>query len=58
MAALQASGRDSNSISSNPTFKSSTDLHCSSVALNGAAKKLSYVMYDIDNELRDSLNPG
>lgn len=47
-----ASGQDAHSVSVTPNFVSSTDLHASHIALNGAAISLAYVTNDIDGEMR------
>jgi hypothetical protein len=58
LAALQStSGKETNSKSVNPAYLSSTDLHSSSIALNGAAMVDSLVLIDFDGELRDTLTP-
>lgn len=50
-----ASGQDANSISYNPQFMSSTDLHVSNILLNGAATPLSYITTDFDGDLRSAM---
>ena len=47
-----AMSQDANSIVANPLFVSSTDLHISAAALNGAASSLAWVTTDIDNDAR------
>jgi hypothetical protein len=51
------STRDVNSVSVNPDFTSSSDLHTFSAALNNKATPLSSVSTDIDGEMRDLLTP-
>ncbi|MCB9251428.1 MAG: right-handed parallel beta-helix repeat-containing protein [Flavobacteriales bacterium] len=48
---------DSNSISTDPIFENNRDLHVSGIALNKGAMPVSGIMYDIDHEMRDTLNP-
>ncbi len=58
LAALQSlSGKDTASISVDPGFVSTTDLHINSLDLDGAAMPLPYVLDDIDGEPRDTANP-
>ncbi|NOY37966.1 MAG: hypothetical protein GXO83_10385 [Chlorobi bacterium] len=52
-----ASGKDANSVSVNPVFVSSSDLHASSFFLDGAGTVLSAVVEDYDGESRDGVNP-
>ncbi|MEJ2543241.1 MAG: T9SS type A sorting domain-containing protein [Calditrichaceae bacterium] len=52
-----ASGKDINSISINPEFVSSTDLHTFVEALDSAGTPLTAVTDDIDGELRDTMYP-
>jgi len=52
-----ASGKDKNSVSFNPGFVSSTDLHITSNALNGLGTPLVAVTNDIDGDPRDLVNP-
>jgi parallel beta-helix repeat protein len=47
-------GKDANSISVNPAFISSTDLHISEMALNGSCMQLPEVPDDIDSQLRNN----
>lgn len=49
--------QDANSISINPQFNSSMDLHVGSEALNGAALPLPEIAQDIDGDPRDPLAP-
>ena len=58
LSALQtASGKDANSISENPLFVSSSNLHVKSAALDGKATPLSSVTDDIDGNPRDGSTP-
>jgi len=58
LAALQAaSGKDANSISIDPQFISTTNLHTTSAEIDSAATSLVEVIDDIDGELRDNLFP-
>jgi|GEM_PF-822921 len=58
LAALQtASSKDSNSISIDPVYISTSDLHVLSPGLNGTATPLAYVTTDIDGELRNVSTP-
>ncbi len=52
-----ASGKDVNSKDINPHFLSNTNLHILSGAINGSGTPLSYVLKDIDGDIRDTLNP-
>jgi len=52
-----ATGLDSNSVSADPGYKSSTDLHASAVELNGAADPTTGISDDIDKEPRDTMRP-
>ncbi|MBC8485601.1 MAG: hypothetical protein H8D45_06130 [Bacteroidetes bacterium] len=52
-----ASGFDSHSVSVDPQYVSSTDLHVLSSALNDAAVPVSSVTEDIDGEVRHPLYP-
>lgn len=52
-----ASGKEQHSISLNPAYISSQDLHTFSQGLNGAAIPLTYVTHDIDGELRSTTTP-
>ncbi|HNQ13520.1 MAG TPA: T9SS type A sorting domain-containing protein [Bacteroidia bacterium] len=51
------SSRDSNSVSVNPDFISSSDLHTFSASVDGRANPLGAVSTDIDGEPRDLVNP-
>jgi hypothetical protein len=51
------SGKNLHSISTNPQFVSTTDLHVKEVALNNSATPLAIITEDIDNEIRSALNP-
>lgn len=48
---------EANSISVNPFFVAPFNYQTAQSALNGAAKQDSLVLLDIENELRDTLNP-
>jgi hypothetical protein len=50
-------GKDANSVSIDPVFVSSTDLHVEAIGLNGAATPLTAVTTDIDGETRDPVEP-
>ena len=50
-------GFDANSISVDPQFKSTTDLHVVNTALNGAASPIAAVKTDIDGDKRDPSTP-
>lgn len=50
-------GFDAQSVSIDPGFKSSMDLHVTEVALNGAAKPFARVTTDMDLEPRDPSHP-
>jgi subtilisin-like proprotein convertase family protein len=52
-----ASTKDSNSISADPVFVSTTDLHSYSLTLNNNAKPLPGITTDIDGQSRDALTP-
>ncbi len=54
---LVASPKDANSVSANPSFTSSTDLHTSSSFLDNAATPVGSVTVDIDGESRDGTTP-
>ena len=51
---ISASGKDFNSLSVNPLYKSLSDLHISNPILNGAGKSNSVVTVDIDNQKQSS----
>ncbi|MEZ4804762.1 MAG: right-handed parallel beta-helix repeat-containing protein [Bacteroidia bacterium] len=51
-----ASGKDSNSLSEDPLFTSSNDLHIKQIGLNGKATIYPAIVTDIDGETRDSLS--
>ena len=57
LAAWQATGKDSNSISEFIVFKDSMDLHVSSAFLNGTATPHPLVTDDIDDDPRDPIAP-
>jgi PKD repeat protein len=50
-------GKDANSMNLDPGYLSTSDLHISSIGLNGKALKLAWVKTDIDNEMRDTSVP-
>ncbi len=50
-------GKDAFSVSMDPGFQSSSDLHVSNIGLNGKALRSPWIMYDIDGELRDTSAP-
>ena len=50
-------GKDLHSISINPQFISTTDLHITEVALNNAGNPIAIITEDIDGDLRNALNP-
>ena len=52
-----ATGKDAHSITANPTFVSSTNLHVSSAALNTAATPISGITKDFDGDTRNSTTP-
>lgn len=58
LAALQAtSGKDLNSVSTNPNHFSSTNLHTENTLMYGKATPISGINTDIDGELRNSTKP-
>ncbi len=52
-----ASGKDINTKTMNPLFKSSTDLHISNPMLKGAGAAVTGITTDFDGEVRNSTNP-
>ena len=52
-----ATGKDAHSITANPTFASSTNLHISSAALNGAATPIAGITKDFDGDTRNTTTP-
>ncbi len=52
-----ASSLDANSVSANPTFTSSTDLHASASAISNVASAVTEVTTDIDGESRNATTP-
>ncbi len=52
-----ASGKDSNSVNSDPGYVSNLDLHVSNIGINGKALPYSAVTIDIDGDTRDSITP-
>ena len=56
-ALRSVSNKDSNSISVDPLFYTSDNLHVKNIDLNGRAKKHPMVKTDIDGDLRDTLTP-
>jgi hypothetical protein len=58
LAALQtANSQDAHSISANPGYYSTTNLHATAAAVDSAALPLSLVTDDIDGEIRDANYP-
>lgn len=57
LSAWQATGRDTNSISSNSTFKGSRDLHTVSLDLNAKGRPVFGITKDMDGDTRDSSKP-
>ncbi len=58
MAAWKSNtGKDANSMNLDPGYLSTSDLHISSIGLNGKALKLAWVKTDIDNDTRDTSTP-
>ncbi len=58
LAALKiVSGKETNSISVNPSYPSVFNLHTSEVSLNAAAKPLGYVTTDFDGQPRSATAP-
>ena len=51
-----ATSQDANSVSSNPSFTSATDLHCQGTAANNAGAALG-VLTDIDGDTRSTTTP-
>lgn len=49
--------REQNSISKDPCFYDSTNLHSNSPYLQNSGTPLNEVLYDFDNELRDTVTP-
>lgn len=52
-----ASSLDTHSVSVNPYYISNTDLHVRQITLNGAARPISGITKDIDEETRNSAHP-
>jgi hypothetical protein len=52
-----ATGTDAHSISANPQYLSTTDLHVREITLNGAGTPLGVITADIDGENRDATKP-
>ena len=46
-----------NSVSSDPNYYSSTDLHAQQVDMYNAATPISYILTDIDNDIRNTTSP-
>ncbi|MEZ4804763.1 MAG: hypothetical protein R2852_04565 [Bacteroidia bacterium] len=58
LSALQsANSKDANSVSLDPKFVSSSDLHTRAIALHGTGMFLNDVTIDFDGEMRDTMNP-
>jgi len=58
LSALQsASSKDANSLSLDPLFASSTDLHLYNITINGAGTPLTVVLEDIDGDTRNTSTP-
>jgi len=58
LAAWQSlNGMDANSLSLDPLFKGTSNLHVKEVNLNGAARYFPRTAFDYDNESRDTLTP-
>jgi hypothetical protein len=58
IAAHQAGGFDSSSLSINPQFISNIDLHIQNILLAGTAIPIAGIQHDIDGDLRSLTNPG
>ncbi|MCB0737019.1 MAG: PKD domain-containing protein [Bacteroidetes bacterium] len=54
LGGLVTNKTDSHSVSLDPLFTSSKDLHCSNPGINGLAQVFTYVKYDMDGEQRDA----
>ncbi len=52
-----ASGKVANCLSLDPGFVSNSDLHVSNIAINGKAMPYPKILFDIDNESRNSSTP-
>lgn len=52
-----ANGMDSNSVSINPVYLSKTNLHIINSAMHSTGTPVSFMKYDYDGQLRDSLFP-
>lgn len=52
-----ATGKDANSVSMNPQFVSSTDLHIGNLAMNNLGSPIAGITRDIDDTLRDATTP-
>ncbi|MBI1221166.1 MAG: PKD domain-containing protein [Bacteroidetes bacterium] len=52
-----ATSKDSNSVSIDPGYTGSLDLHVSNIGINGKASTYSSVTDDIDGDTRDSVSP-
>lgn len=50
-------GKDANSLTLNPMFKSSTDLHVQNPLLKGSGTPVAGVTYDFDGDLRSTTKP-
>lgn len=54
---LKSLGTDSNSVSANPNYTSSSDLHAYHVDLDGNARPFGYLTKDIDGQTRNTTTP-
>jgi hypothetical protein len=52
-----ATGKDASSINADPLFVSATNLHATSVALDGAATPIASITTDIDGDVRNASTP-
>jgi PKD repeat protein len=49
--------KEINSISEDPLFVSSTDLHCNNIKIRGKGTSVSWIKTDFDDQIRDSITP-
>ena len=54
---VTGTGKDANSLSIDPGYASSTNLHVANIGINGKAKPYFRVKKDIDSDSRDATNP-